>query len=90
LRLRITDEWSVDEIKNTAIVRELHVFGKETPIGQKGEIQHRGIGKFLLSKAEEIAMENNLDISVISAVGVREYYRKLGYYLKGNYMVKNL
>ena len=90
LRLRITDEWSVDEIKNTAIVRELHVFGKETLIGQKGEIQHRGIGKFLLSKAEEIAMENNLDISVISAVGVREYYRKLGYYLKGNYMVKNL
>ena len=29
-------------------------------------------------------------ISVISGVGVREYYRKLGYELEGSYMVKEL
>ncbi len=27
-------------------------------------------------------------ISVISAIGARQYFRKLGYKLKGNYMIK--
>lgn len=90
LRLRITNKWSVKDIENTAIVRELHVYGKETRIGEKGKIQHRGIGKALMKRAEEIAHDNKLNISVISAVGVREYYRKLGYKLKGEYMFKQL
>lgn len=90
LRLRIPNEWSVSEIENTAIVRELHVYGKETRIGEVGKIQHRGIGKMLMKKAEEIAQDNNLNISVISAVGVREYYRKLGYRLIHRYMFKDL
>ncbi|MEM0382912.1 MAG: tRNA uridine(34) 5-carboxymethylaminomethyl modification radical SAM/GNAT enzyme Elp3 [Candidatus Anstonellales archaeon] len=90
LRLRLPNKWSVDDIKNTAIVRELHVYGKETRIGEVGKVQHRGIGKKLMARAEEIAINNNLNISVISAVGVREYYRKLGYRLVGRYMFKNL
>lgn len=90
LRLRIPDNWSVEDIKNSAIVRELHVYGRETKIGEVGRIQHRGIGKMLMRRAEEIAQDHNLNISVISAVGVREYYRKLGYRLKGRYMFKDL
>ena len=28
-------------------------------------------------------------LAVIAGIGVREYYKKLGYKLKGTYMVKN-
>lgn len=90
LRLRITDRWSVGDIRGTAIIREVHVYGRETRIGERGKIQHRGIGKRLIRRAEEIASQNNLNISVISAIGVREYYRKLGYSLRGRYMFKVL
>jgi elongator complex protein 3 len=45
----------------------------------------------LMEEAEKIAVENGAEkILVISAVGVREYYRRLGYFFDGTYMVKNL
>jgi len=85
LRMRIPSEKAhrreVDS--HTAIIRELHVYGPELPIGMYGDSwQHRGWGTKLLRKAEEIAL-NEYDakkIIVLSGVGVREYYRKLGYY----------
>ncbi len=44
-----------------------------------------------MQKAEEIAKENGFKtMAVISGIGVREYYKKLGYSLKGTYMVKEL
>ena len=44
-----------------------------------------------MKEAEKIAKENGIKkLKVISGVGVREYYRKLGYNLEENYMVKNL
>ena len=46
-RLRIIDD--------TAFVRELHVYGSAEEIGEKGQTQHRGFGKQLMKKAEEIA-----------------------------------
>ncbi len=50
-----------------------------------------GLGKMLMKRAEEIASEEGKKkIAVISGVGVREYYRKLGYKLKGFYMIKIL
>ena len=75
-----------------AIVRELHVYGQALNLGKEGEeSQHRGLGKLLMKKAEEIANEEGFDkLSVISGVGVREYYRKLGYELEGAYMTKEL
>jgi len=77
--------------EKVAFVRELHVYGPAEQIGKKGEIQHRGFGRKLLKKAEEIAKQNKKEkILVISGVGVREYYRKLGYKKEGNYMAKNL
>jgi len=76
-----------------AIIRELHVYGQAINLGQheKDVTQHKGMGKMLMDKAEEITKENKIKkISVISGVGVREYYRKLGYNLEGDYMVKDL
>ena len=72
-----------------AIIRELHVYGQLVPIGGKTKIQHRGLGKRLMAEAEKIAKKNKVEkIAVISGVGVRGYYRKLGYKLKNNYMIK--
>ena len=53
--------------------------------------QHLGLGKKLMMEAERLAKENGFEkIAVISGVGVRDYYRKLGYSLVGDYMVKDL
>ncbi len=55
------------------------------------ESQHRGLGKRLLVKAEEIAKDRGYKkMAVISAIGTREYYKKLGYELEGEYVVKML
>jgi len=77
--------------KKIALVRELHVYGTAINIGGIGEIQHKGYGKQLLKKAEEIAKESRAKkILVISGIGVREYYKKLGYRKHKTYMAKNL
>ena len=82
----------IDE--KTTIVRELHVYGKSLKIGDKveNEIQHSGLGKRLMKEAEKISKEefDAKKILVISAVGTREYYQKLGYSLYGPYMSKIL
>lgn len=74
-----------------AIIRELHVYGELTSVGVDGKVQHLGLGKELIKKAEKIAREYKAEkIAVISGVGVRDYYRKNGYQLKGTYMFKKL
>ena len=84
-----------DEIQqDTCIVREIHVYGKSLKIGEKeeNEIQHSGLGKNLMREAEKISKEefDAKKILVISAIGTREYYQKLGYSLYGPYMSKIL
>lgn len=91
LRLRIT---KVNPL--SAIIREVHTFGPLQRI--KGgrtsfnSTQHRGLGKKLIEKAERITKgEFGIDkLYVIAGIGAREYYRKLGYELKGTYMAKRL
>ena len=74
-----------------ALIRELHVYGELVPVGRKKIIQHAGLGKKLMAEAEKITRMNGFKkIAVIAGVGAREYYRKMGYKLKNNYMVKNL
>ena len=81
-------------IKNgNAIIRELHVYGQATNIGEKGETQHKGLGKWLMEEAEKIAIKEKIKtLKIISGVGVREYYKKLGYNLDtdGIYMEKTI
>ncbi len=53
--------------------------------------QHLGLGKRLMAEAERITLEQGLHkVAVISGIGVRNYYRKLGYELEGTYVTKNL
>ncbi len=55
----------------------------------KISVQHKGLGKWLMSEAEEIVRKEGIEkLSVISGVGVREYYQRLGYNLEKEYMVK--
>jgi len=71
---------SLPEKGDTAMVRELHVYGKSTEVGKEGKAQHLGFGKKLIKKAKEISKnEGYVDLAVISAVGTREYYRGLGF-----------
>ena len=95
LRLRKpSDSAHRKEIRGNCIVRELHVYGKSIKIGEKkeNEVQHSGLGKNLVKEAERIAKEefDARKLLVISAVGTREYYQKLGYSLYGPYMAKSL
>jgi len=91
-RLRFPSQALRKEItENAAIIRELHVYGTAIDIEKTGDVQHRGFGKALLRKAEDICRENNKDkLVVISGIGVREYYRKLGYKNDGPYVSKLL
>ncbi len=85
LRLRLTSQ-------KKAIIREVHTYGKLAKISQKDKKtpQHIGLGKKLIAEAEKTAKKEFgcSEISVISGIGVRNYYRKLGYRLKDTYMVK--
>lgn len=98
LRLRIPSQYFsgtkhfINILNEAALIREIHTYGELVPISKKGKVQHLGFGKKLVLEAEKIVKkEYNLKkIAVISGVGVRNYWRKLGYRLKDTYMVKSL
>jgi elongator complex protein 3 len=97
LRLRIPSEKAHrPEIKAapSAIVRELHVYGSLVPVGKHaGQAwQHKGYGALLLKKAEQLAREDYdlKKILVISALGTKQYYLRLGYSRDGAYVSKML
>ncbi|HRZ95176.1 MAG TPA: tRNA uridine(34) 5-carboxymethylaminomethyl modification radical SAM/GNAT enzyme Elp3 [Candidatus Moranbacteria bacterium] len=81
-------------LRNSAIIREVHTYGKMTEISRKDNKspQHIGLGKKLIAEAERIAKQDFgiKKIAVISGVGVRGYYKKLEYRLEDTYMVKNI
>ena len=82
----------IKELKNSSIIREIHVYGKSLKISQKeAATQHIGLGKALIQKAENITLKHRLNkISVISAIGTRNYYRKNGFRLDKLYMHKSI
>ncbi|KAM8726316.1 elongator complex protein 3 isoform X1 [Acanthopagrus latus] len=77
-----------------SIVRELHVYGSVVPVSSRdpSKFQHQGFGMMLMEEAERIARDEHGShkLAVISGVGTRNYYRKMGYELEGPYMVKDL
>jgi elongator complex protein 3 len=95
LRLRMPGHSNRPEIDaRTALVRELHVYGPMVEVGEKPAYawQHRGYGRELLAEAEKIAAEefSAKKLLVTSGVGVRPYYRRLGFRRAGPYMGKRL
>jgi elongator complex protein 3 len=91
LRMRIQPQAS----GNSALIRELHVYGPEVPLSEQNAeaAQHKGLGKALLREAERIASEEFgvRQMTILSGVGAREYYRtEFGYQLQGDYMVREL
>ncbi|XP_014785771.1 elongator complex protein 3 isoform X1 [Octopus bimaculoides] len=96
LRLRKCSEETYRlELKGgCSIVRELHVYGSVVPVHAREvtKFQHQGFGMLLMEEAERIAFEEHgsTKMAVISGVGTRNYYRKIGYELEGPYMTKSL
>lgn len=80
------------EAEGALLVRELKVVGLEVPLGGRGEaLQHRGLGQALMERAEVLAAERGARrVLVTAGVGVRPYYRRLGYERLGPYMAKAL
>jgi len=83
-----------EEILDSALLRELHVYGSMVPLGSSPEgsqRQHRRFGKTLLGMAEEAARDEGYRrIAVMSGIGVRPYYRRHGYERRGPYMEKRI
>ena len=93
-RLRTGGDRGSDEIRDAALLRELHVYGSVVPLGSMpapDQRQHRRTGRELLDAAEEAAAgEGYRTIAVMSGIGVRPYYRRHGYERRGPYMAKEL
>ena len=83
-----------EELKGASMVRELHVYGSVVPVHSRdpSKFQHQGYGTLLMEEAERISREEHgsYKLAVISGVGTRNYYAKLGYHLEKTYMVKML
>ncbi|MDF1499104.1 MAG: tRNA uridine(34) 5-carboxymethylaminomethyl modification radical SAM/GNAT enzyme Elp3 [Anaerolineales bacterium] len=97
LRLTLPSEGGpptgLSDLEGAAIVREVHVYGQSLEVGQSldGTAQHSGLGMRLMQQAEELGRDAGYArLAVISAIGTREYYRKLGYELGESYMLKDL
>jgi ELP3 family radical SAM enzyme/protein acetyltransferase len=95
IRLRINrDQENVLPIlKDAALIRELHVYSNLNNVGNhiENSMQHKGYGRKLIEKAEEISLNEGFKkIAIISGTGVRNYYKKFGYELIDTYMIKNL
>ncbi len=96
LRLRIPDQKNnfISALNDSTIIREVHTFGKLNPLIEKNYLlstQHKGLGKKLIKEAEKVTLKHGFKkIAIISGVGVRGYYQKLGYRLKDTYMIKDL
>jgi len=95
LRLRdITNSHRIELSKYPCmIIRELKIVGRELPIGDKTNkaFQHKGYGKELITEAERICFEefDKKYLFVLSGVGVKNYYRKIGFKNYGVYLYKN-
>ena len=83
LRLSLPDSALPEpELQFSALIREVHVYGGSLGLGRRveGRAQHMGLGGRLIDRAVELARAAGFeDLAVISAVGTRVYYRRLGF-----------
>ncbi len=75
-----------------AMIREVHVYGVATKLNETGSsAQHHGLGRALVEEACRIARDSGYErMNVISAVGTRDYYRKLSFADNGLYQQRDL
>lgn len=97
LRLSLPGSNSPDvgmqDLNKAAIIREVHIYGQSLEMGDSvdGAAQHSGLGTCILKKAEEIARDKGYQrLSVISAVGTRQYYLDRGFKRGELYITKKL
>jgi len=108
LRIPINSETHMvfPELADTALIRELHVYGRTFAVGDRPDqakngkssntpvAQHLGIGQRLLVAAENLAKYEGYErLAVISGVGVQNYYKRFGYQLaegEGEFMIKDI
>ncbi len=80
---------SLPNNSKTAMIREVHVYGVVSNLGEKGNSQHLGLGTKLVKRAEILAKTHDCEaMRVISAVGTRKYYEKLGFEREELYQIK--
>ncbi|MDD1728015.1 MAG: tRNA uridine(34) 5-carboxymethylaminomethyl modification radical SAM/GNAT enzyme Elp3 [Methanospirillum sp.] len=93
-RLRLPGDTWRPETREAAFIRELHVYGRVVPIGRSGagnDRQHRRFGTELLAEAErQAALAGFSRVAIMAGIGVRPYYRRLGYERSGPYMIRDL
>jgi elongator complex protein 3 (tRNA carboxymethyluridine synthase) len=94
LRLRIPSARTEGGL-DAPVIRELKVLGWAVDVGNRargsGEFQHRGLGRALVERAESHAMDAGYQrLYVLSAVGTRDYYARLGFEPVGPHMAKSL
>jgi elongator complex protein 3 len=78
---------------HTAMIREVHVYGRVAGLGTsaQGGAQHAGLGKALVEEACTLAAQAGYErVAVISAVGTRAYYRSLDFADTGLYQTRPL
>mmetsp|Transcript_158800 Transcript_158800/g.281552 ORF Transcript_158800/g.281552 Transcript_158800/m.281552 type:complete len:627 (-) Transcript_158800:95-1975(-) len=88
LRLRFNDNADAageafPELRNCALIRDLHI----------NRVLDAWVGQMLVAAAEQLAASRSWPrIAVIAGVGVRTYYRALGYEQRGHgqYLIKDL
>lgn len=97
LRLSLPGEETFDpqmeDLREAAIIREVHVYGPSLRVGheKEGAAQHAGLGSSLLEEAEKIArLHGYPKMAVIAAIGTRRYYLDRGFRRGAYYMVKDL
>ena len=96
LRLSLPEDTGmsgIEELEDAAIIREVHVYGQSLEVGEdrSGIAQHSGLGTRLIAEAERIAREAGYkNLTVIAAVGTRDYYAGRGFELGPYYMTKKL
>ncbi|MAT48993.1 MAG: tRNA uridine(34) 5-carboxymethylaminomethyl modification radical SAM/GNAT enzyme Elp3 [Euryarchaeota archaeon] len=97
LRMRkpSSDVWREELQGNTAIIREVKIFGTAVGVGEesdKNSTQHQGLGSHLMDIAEKIAVKHwgTEKILVTSGIGVRKWYKSLGYERIGPWMGKSI
>jgi elongator complex protein 3 len=86
-------ETALGDLEGAALIRELHVYGQSLLVGEErqGMAQHSGLGTHLLEQAEGIARQRGFQhLTVISAIGTREYYLERGFERGEYYLVKEL